>query len=155
MTMFPTLFPTWRRRAPLVRETPFDVMFRDWFDEGGWSEEFEGKLMPKANVAETEAEFLVTMELPGLEEKDVEVRLTGNYLVVSGERKETRKDEDKDKRYHRIETTYGKFERRFELPPEVRMDAETVLATFTKGMLEIKLPKVEPRKPVKIPVKEG
>mgnify|MGYP003572469055 CR=1 len=155
MTMFPTLFPTWRRRTPIVRETPFDVMFRDWLDEGGWPEEFEGKLMPKANVAETDKEFLVTMELPGLEEKDVEVRLTGNHLVVAGERKETVKDEDKEAHYHRVETTYGKFERRFALPAEVRKDAEAVVATFAKGMLEIRLPKVEPRKPVKIPVKEG
>ena len=152
MSMFPTLFPTWRRR-PVSREAPFDLMLREWFDEGGWPEAFHGRGMPRADVAETDKEFLITLELPGLEEKDVDVRLTGNYLVVSGERKETKKD--KDKHYHRMETTYGAFERRFELPAEVRKDVESVMATFEKGMLEIRLPKAEPRAAVKIPVKSS
>jgi HSP20 family protein len=148
-----TWLTPWRRRPFAVAENnPFDQWFREFFEENGrFPSLLEARNLPRADVAETDKDFLVAMELPGLDEKDVEVKLTGNQLVVCGERKE--KKEDKDKHYYRLETTYGAFERRFELPPDVRRDPEGVKATFQKGMLEIRIPKAEPRPVAKIPVK--
>jgi HSP20 family protein len=111
----------------------------------------EMRALPRANVAETDKELVVSVELPGMEENDVNVRITGNQLVVSGERKQ--KKEEKDRHFHRLESTYGAFERRFELPEDVRKDPESVRATANKGILEIRIAKAEARPTVKIPVK--
>jgi HSP20 family protein len=107
--------------------------------------------VPGADIAETDKEFVVTLELPGVADSEVDVRVSGNHLVVTGERKQ--KKEEKDKHYYRIESSHGAFERRFELPQDVRKDPESVKATFSKGMLEIKIPKAEARAPARIPVK--
>jgi len=142
-----------RRRAPLAADlTPFEPWFHSFFGENGRFPILpEPRAMPRADVAETDKDLLITLELPGMEENDVSVRLTGNLLTISGERKQ--KKEDKDKHFFFVETTYGAFERSFELPPEVRREAESVKATFHKGMLEIRIPKVEPRPVARIPIK--
>jgi HSP20 family protein len=113
----------------------------------------EFPFVPVANVAETDKEWLLTMELPGMTDADVDVRLSGNELVVTGERKHEK--ETKDKRFHRIESTFGAFERRFDLPPGVRAETEHVKATFQKGLLEIRVAKVEARPMAKIPVRSA
>jgi HSP20 family protein len=152
-----TWLTPWRRRPESPAElmqamAPFESWWRDFFEENErMPAAFSGRNLPRADVAETDKEFLVTLELPGIEENEVEVKLTGSTLTVSGERKQ--KKEDKDKHFHRIETTYGAFERRFELPQGARKDPESVKATFQKGLLEIRVPKAEPRPAVKIPVK--
>lgn len=143
------MFPTLRRRSMLPELSPMETIFRDFFDETRLPMFFENRL-PRADFAETDKEFLINVELPGMDEKDVEVRLNGNQLVVKGERKQ--KKEDKDKYFHRVETTYGAFERRFELPQEVAREPDKLVATFHNGMLEIKVPKVE-KATLKIPVK--
>jgi HSP20 family protein len=101
---------------------------------------------------DTDKEYLISLELPGLELADVDVRLSGNLLTVSGERKQ-KKEEDKNKHFYRMETTYGAFERRFELPQNVRTEPDSVQATFKNGILEIKVAKREPRPSAKITVK--
>jgi HSP20 family protein len=155
-TMFPTLFPTWRRRGPTAEVEPFDSMFRDFFDEDlNLPETFRKAHFPRANVAETDREFRIAIELPGLEEKDVDIRVIGSQLVVKGERKQTKEEVDKETQYHRVESVFGAFERRFSLPDEVRKDPENIAAEFDKGMLYIHLPKVEPRASIKIPIRKG
>jgi HSP20 family protein len=149
-----TLIPTRRRRVDAGNElVPFDSWFRDFFDDYGRLPAALETRLPRADVAETDKDFLVTLELPGVEENEVDVKLSGNQLIVSGERKQ--KKEDKDKHFHRVETFYGAFERRFELPMDVRQEPADVKATFRKGLLEIRIPKVEPRPIAKIPVKAG
>jgi HSP20 family protein len=146
------LTPFRRRNLGLEKVNPFDFWMRDFFENGAFPEaRFDMRYMPLANVAETEKDWVVSMELPGMDEKDVEVRLNGKELVVSGERKEEK--ETKDKQFHRTESSYGMFERRFELPGDVRTDAGSVDARFHKGMLEIHVAKVEPKPVTKIPVK--
>ena len=106
-----------RRRTDLVQD-PFERWMREMFEGDATNEAAEARFLPVANVAETDKEWLVTLELPGMDEKEIDVRLHGTQLVVSGERKH--EQTTKEKQYHRIETSYGMFERRFELPPEVR-----------------------------------
>jgi HSP20 family protein len=108
-------------------------------------------MLPKADVAETDKELVVSIELPGVAENDVKVVIEGDELVVSGERKA--RTEEKDKHWHRVETSYGAFERRFVLPARVNKDHAAIKATSHKGVVEIHVPKIEPRTPAKIPVK--
>ena len=149
--------------VPWRRDSALPDIFRP-FDQ--WMAEFDqpmreflagnGKgmrLLPRADIADTDKEYLISLELPGLDLADVDVKLTGNQLTVSGERKQ--KKEDKDKHFYRLETTYGAFERRFELPTTVRSDPESVQATFKNGILEIKVAKREPKPSAKITVKAG
>lgn len=143
-----------RLRGPLITTefSPIDQWFRDFFADNNRLANLQTtRAMPRADVAETDKDFLVTLELPGMEESDVEVKISGNQLFVTGERKQRK--EDKDKHFYRVETSYGAFERTFELPDEVRKDAQAVKATFSKGLLEIRIPKVEPRPVARIPIK--
>jgi HSP20 family protein len=139
------------RRAATNGATLFETWLRDVFNEDPRMPAMFESRLPRADVAETDKEYLVTLELPGFDENEVEVKLTGSQLIVTGERKQ--KKEEKDKHFHRVETHYGTFERAFELPLEVRKDPELVKATFKKGMLEIRLPKAEVRPTAKIQVK--
>ncbi|MCB9876495.1 MAG: Hsp20/alpha crystallin family protein [Planctomycetes bacterium] len=139
-----------RRRTDLVQD-PFERWMREMFEGDATNEAAEARFLPVANVAETDKEWLVTLELPGMDEKEIDVRLHGTQLVVSGERKH--EQTTKEKQYHRIETSYGMFERRFELPPEVRAEPDAVRATFHKGLLEIHVQKREAKPMARIPVR--
>lgn len=145
------LTPFRRRGAGLEPVTPFDRWMREFFTgDAELDTAPEARFLPVANIAETDKNWIVTMELPGMNEKDVEVRLNGNQLVVTGERKQEK--ETKDKQFHRIESSYGMFERRFDLPQDARADAKSIDAKFHKGMLEITVAKLEPTPVAKIPV---
>ena len=146
------LTPLRRRNFGLTETNPFDQWMRGFFEDNARPENrLEMPYLPVANVAETDKDWVVSMELPGMNEKEVDVRLNGNQLVVTGERKQEK--ETKDKQYHRVESSYGMFERRFELPGDVRADVEGVQATFHNGMLEIRVGKLQPKPTTKIPVK--
>jgi HSP20 family protein len=112
----------------------FDDAFRGFglsaFGEGGFN-------WPQVEVADRDKEVRVTAELPGLEEKDVELRVEDNVLILRGE-KRTEFD-DAERQYS--ERTYGRFERHLALPAEV--DEERASATFRKGVLTVTLPKTE------------
>jgi HSP20 family protein len=109
--------------------------------------------LPKADIAETENEYLITLELPGMEPEEIEVEQIGHHVRVRGERR--RESEQKGKRFHRTERTYGAFERSFELPPSVRANPESIQAEFHRGMLEIRVAKLEPQPAARIPVGSG
>jgi HSP20 family protein len=91
------------------------------------------------------------VDLPGLEEKDIDVKLMGTQLMISAERKW--EEEKKGKEFHRVESQYGSFARSLTLPENARMNRESIEATFQKGILEIKIPKVEPTPAAKIAIK--
>ena len=103
------------------------------------------------NVSESENHYLVMLELPGMDVKDVNIELMGNQLSVSGERKW--EEDKKGKELHRVESQYGSFCRTVTLPENARMERESIEATFQKGILEIKIPKLEPTPAAKIPIK--
>ena len=108
---------------------------------------------PAVDVKENGTAFTVTAELPGLTEKDIEVKLTDDMMTLKGEKRQER--EDKDESYHLMERSYGSFERSFRLPPSVERDK--IAANFDKGVLTITLPKsAEAKKQEKtIEIKSG
>jgi HSP20 family protein len=109
--------------------------------------------IPPVDVSETEKNWMVCVELPGLNEKDIQVQILGQQLIVSGERKW--EEEKKGKEFHRVESQYGSFQRSIQLPENARLDPDSVVATYKKGILEVLVPKVEPTPAAKIPVKAG
>jgi HSP20 family protein len=114
----------------------FDDFFTDWPRVGLWSKG-TGVPSPDVDVAETEKEITVTAELPGLDEKEIDLNLSDNVLTIRGEKKAEK--EEKGKTFYRSERSYGVFERVIPLPIEVQEDK--VEAEFTKGVLTVHLPK--------------
>src|ERR1700756_112046 len=103
---------------------------------------------PAVDVYEDEHKVTLKIEVPGIEEKDIDVRVENNTLTVHGERKIEK--EEKEENYRRVERQYGSFTRTFTLPQTV--DAESVSATYEKGVLKITLPKKAEAKPKQIKV---
>lgn len=141
----------------IVRWDPFRdaVSFRDEFDrlfDGFFGRvpargvRTDGPWMPLVDFEETQDAFLVRAELPGLKKEDVKVSLFGDRLHIRGER--NRENEEKGKTFHRVERSYGRFERVLSVPAEI--DSAGVKATYEDGILEIKLPKSEEVKPKEI-----
>jgi HSP20 family protein len=119
----------------------FEDFSRDFFRTptpfGGGSEGFAS--VPRVDVSESENEYEVTAELPGIDEKDVEVTLADNVLTIRGEKKVEREEKDKDKNYYMSERSFGSFRRAVPLPTEV--DEGGVEANFKNGVLTVRLPK--------------
>ena len=92
---------------------------------------------PAIDLTEKEKEYEITAELPGLDERNVEIKLSNNTLTIKGQKKEQREEKEKD--YFVSERRYGSFQRAFQLPEGV--DAEKIEASFAKGVLTVKLPK--------------
>lgn len=111
------------------RRAAFDLDFPEI--GAGW------KISPAFDVTEKEKEYEITAELPGIDEKNVEVKLTNHTLTIKGEKKEEKEEKEKD--YYLSERRYGSFHRSFQLPEGV--DTAKVDASFAKGVLTIKLPK--------------
>ena len=95
--------------------------------------------VPSIDVSETDDKFLISAELPGMSKDDININLENNRLSITGER--SFEKEDKGKKYHRVETKYGSFERSFQLPDNV--DQESINATYENGLLEISIQKSE------------
>jgi len=108
--------------------TPFDAV-------GRWGDGF----VPKVDVKEEDKEIIVMAELPGMDQKDIDVTVTRDSIRISGEKKQ--EEEEKEKGYYRRETSYGSFERIIDLPTEV--DENKADAEFRNGVLTITLPKSE------------
>ncbi len=103
---------------------------------------------PLADITEDDREYVIKAELPELRKEDVKVTVENGVLTISGERKF--ENEEKNKKYHRVERGYGSFVRTFALPEDA--DADKVKAVFKHGMLEVHLPKNEKAKPKQIEV---
>ena len=101
------------------------------------------------SIAETDKEFVIKAEIPEVKKEDVRVTLQDGILTIQGERKH--ETEEKDKRFHRIERSYGVFARSFDLPPTV--DEGNVKADFKEGVLTLTLPKHEKAKPKALDIK--
>jgi HSP20 family protein len=107
--------------------------------------------IPAMDVVETDDHFVLKADLPGLAEEDVNVEVEDNVLTVSGERKA--EHEDKRDGYVRVERSYGSFRRSLTLPEGI--DPEAVSASFDKGVLEVRIPKPEQRKPRRVAIQVG
>ena len=108
-----------------------------------------GMLMPVTDVTETDKEIEISAELPGLEEKDVQINLSNNVLSIKGEKKAEKERKEKD--FRMVERSYGAFERTIELPEGVNPDS--IKATIAKGVLTVTVPKPAPAQAKTIEVK--
>ncbi len=151
----------WRPFEDLRREV--EQIFDD-FDQGFWRAPSRRLLdivpfgrrattTPAVDIVEREKDYQITAEMPGMEEKDVELKVANDVMTIKGEKKEEKEEKKKD--YHLTERRYGAFQRSFSLPDGV--DPDKIEASFKKGVLTITLPKkpeaVKPER--KIEVKAG
>jgi HSP20 family protein len=147
----PTRFEEWNPFFALRNEMDkvFDNFFRG-FDLEPFGKT-PGVFQPKVNVSDGEKEITVSVEIPGMDEKDIELSLTKDTLTIKGEKKEEK--EEKTKNYHRMERSYGSFSRTLPLPVEINTDKAE--AAYKKGVLTIVLPKTEKavKETKKIPIK--
>jgi HSP20 family protein len=111
----------------------------------------EGAWLPAVDVSETEDQFVVRAELPGMSHEDIDINVQENVLTLKGEKKQEKKEEKEN--FHRLERTYGSFTRAFTLPAGVK--PEDIKATFKDGVLEVSMPKAEEAKPKKIAITAG
>jgi HSP20 family protein len=114
-------------------------------DESAW---VSGAWTPPVDIYETDEALVMKAELPGFSKDDISIELKENTLVIKGERKH--EDEVKEGNYHRMERSYGAFQRAFMLPMTV--DQEKVKAAYKDGVLELRLPKVQAAQPKRIAV---
>jgi len=163
------LVPWKRRQQDLdIRrdyESPFQALsremnrlfndFRSRFDiePFGFSRGEMGVFTPSVDVTENDKEVRITSELPGIEEKDIDITLSKDSVTIKGEKKQ--ETEDKGKDYYRMERSYGSFQRTVPLPAEI--DDDKAQAEFKKGVLRITLPKTAEAQKAhkKIEVKSG
>jgi HSP20 family protein len=124
----------------------FDTVFR-WDtrdDESGFN-----AWTPAVDITEHDDQYIVKVELPGVNKDEVKITLDNNILTIRGEKKQDR--EVKKENYHRVERSYGSFQRSFTLPSTVKSDK--IDAVYKDGVLQIALPKAEEAKPKQIEVK--
>lgn len=104
--------------------------------------------MPSVDISETDAAYLIKGEIPGVRKEDVKVTLQDGLLTIQGERKQEK--EEKNKKFHRVECSYGNFVRSFRVPDDA--DESAVKAEFKDGMLNVTLPKSAKAKPKSVDV---
>lgn len=127
-----------------------DRLFEE-FNDGFWRTPFRGSVfdvtpfrrasadltLPAVDVSETDKAYEITAELPGIDEKNVEVKVANGILTIKGEKQDDK--EEKQKNYYMRERSFGSFERSFQVPDDV--DGDKIEANFKKGVLAVTLPK--------------
>lgn len=146
------LTPWFKKSLPAVRreeEHPFfalqkemNNLFQDFFrnfelSATNYGDDTFGDFSPRVDMHETEKEYTVTAELPGMEEKDIQLKLSGDILTISGEKRNEKVEDAKG--HYRMERIYGTFSRSLLLPAEVELEKCT--ASFKHGVLSVVLPK--------------
>ena len=104
--------------------------------------------MPVVDILEANGHVEIRAEMPGLPEQDVQVSVTDDVLTLKGEK--TQESDEKDQKYHRVERSYGRFQRSFTLP--ANLNPEAIKAKFTNGVLTVSIPKAEEVKPKEIQI---
>jgi len=132
------LFEDFGRGFSPTRRSVFDVE-PFWQQETTWA-------APAVDIAESQKAYEITAELPGMDEKNIEVKVANGNLIIKGERQEEKEEKEKD--YYLRERNFGSFERSFDVPEGV--DGDKIEASFSKGVLTVTLPKKpEAQKPAK------
>lgn len=127
-------------------------LFRDFYAPEGREDALTNTAFaPPVDVYEDEHSVTLKIEVPGIDEKDIDVRIENNTLTVHGERKFEK--EEKEENYRRVERQYGSFTRTFTLPTTV--DQDSVQANYDKGVLKVTLAKKAEAKPKQIKVNVG
>jgi HSP20 family protein len=127
-----------------------NALFRDFSGDGD-NPMAAANFVPAVDIYEDEKKVVLKLEVPGIEEKDLDVRVENNTLTVKGERKLEK--EEKEENFHRIERRYGSFFRAFTLPTTV--DSENIGAQYNAGVLKLELKKKPEAQPKQIKVNVG
>jgi HSP20 family protein len=135
----------WEGFPSLFGESLFPRMGRLFPELERRSREF----LPLMDVTETDAQYTITVELPGIKKEDVQVELREGMLMIRGEKKSEREEKKERSRY--VERTFGSFSRSFTLPPDA--DPDRVQAAFNDGVLTLTVPRTEESKPRQIAIK--
>lgn len=144
-----TLITRWEPfREMSTLQDRMNRLFSDQLGAITHDEALTGNFVPPVDVYEDENSIQVRLEVPGIDEKDIDIRLENNVLTVRGERKFEK--EEKEENFHRVERRYGTFTRSFTLPSTV--NSEDVQADYDKGVLKIRLAKRAEAKPKQIKV---
>ena len=124
---------------------------RDWMG----LHNMHGMWTPAVEIKETDKELVLKAEIPGIDAKDLEVEVGEDRVIISGEHKEEKRTEDKDKNYFRSEFHYGQFQRVVPLPLPIKTDK--IKSDFKHGILTLTMPKIEaaPKKVVKVNLEGG
>ena len=141
------LIPYVRRSEVPITSSLFENMFND-FPFTSYTSEQKDSWIPAVDILEKEGNLILRAELPGMSEKQIDLKLEGNTLTLKGERKMDK--EDKKDNYHRVESFYGSFTRSFRLPETV--DLEKISADYKNGVLTITIPQRPEVRPREIPV---
>ena len=123
----------------------FNEFFPSFEEEG---ERSPSLWSPRVDLSETDDTYMISMDLPGMSREDVKIELRDNKLTVSGERREEKEEEERD--YRRVERSYGRFYRSFQLPSAAA--EKDVKARLDNGVLRIEVPKAEEHKPRRIEI---
>ena len=135
-------------------QSEMNRLFNSFFDTptgAGGNGATHRRWIPPMDLVETENDFVLKADLPGLSDDDVSIEVEDNVLTISGERKS--EHEERKEGYYRVERSFGRFSRSLTLPEGV--DPEAVQASFEHGVLEVHVPKPEAKKPRKVAISVG
>jgi HSP20 family protein len=132
-------------------QSEMNRVFDAFFGRGAGNGERGRRWVPAMDLIEKEDALVLRADLPGLDRDDVAIEVKDNVLTVAGERKAAH--EEKAEGFHRVERAYGSFSRTLTLPEGI--DADAVTAEFDKGVLEVRIPKPEERKPRRVQIGAG
>jgi len=137
--------------SPWLLDKGLHRVFDQWLDfPKDWEFPLRGgELFPTVDISETPQEYMLRAEIPGLRKEDTKVSIHNNVLTLSGEKKSEAKHEGK--KYHRVESYYGSFQRSFTLPDAIK--ADKVAASYKDGVLMITVPKAEEAKEKTVDIK--
>jgi HSP20 family protein len=135
--------------ALLMKPEPFSREMDRLFDAFFGAGDAGRRWVPPMDVVEAEDHFVLKADLPGLSEDDVAIEIQDGNLTISGQRKA--EHESREKGWYRIERSFGSFQRSLSLPEGI--DADAVTANFDRGVLEVRIPKPEERKPRRVAIK--
>jgi HSP20 family protein len=134
--------------ALLMKPEPFTREIDRVFDAFFGQTDQARRWVPPVDLVEAEDHFVLKADLPGLREEDVNIEVQDGTLTISGERKA--EHEQRERGWYRIERSFGSFSRSLTLPDGV--DADGIAASFSDGVLEVRIPKPEERKPRRIEI---
>ena len=140
----------WKGRLPRFFgefEREMENLMEQFFVNGNGAKGVEA-FAPRTTLAETDTEYQVEVDLPGIKPEDIQVEIRGNELWLAGERKQEK--EEKGKNYHHIEQEYGRFER--VIPLAASVNDGKIKAQYQNGVLKVTVPKSEAVRPKRVPV---
>jgi HSP20 family protein len=136
---FPIALQNFHREFDRIFDQAFHGfgLSQPWLDGVLWPRMSDGMLKPILDLSATDKEYTISVEIPGVDERDVKLEIAKDTLTIRGEKKHDK--EEKDKNYYRVERSYGSFQRVLSLPEDA--DQAGVKATFKRGILTISMPR--------------